>query len=1688
MAYLLIIPICLYIVLATIVLQRLPRGLSNIVLAIYLFSAAVNTGALLIMGTTDQRTVAEMAAVSVVLMSTWSYLGFLPLALVCLHFEAWVRQYWRRLLAADLAIVLAADAAVIGSMIASDRPLVHPLEIGYAMGWIFDSMTASWQLNAALMLGSQVPSMLAAGFALAYGRLTLWRGAVPFVLASLLGMLIPPLALITGPQLSALIAGLAHGLPVLLLTRFVFRASSRVPPAALIESVLGGESQGVIVIDAQRRVLWKNAYMARWLVARESGAVASPHLFELLRGSPLERPIRRMIVRGEQTGECEFTEAGEQVVVQIDRRALERVPGAQVLTFRDVTASRIRQDLDERRQELLALSAVSAEIASSLDVDKVIARALQQLPLIARLDRAVVYLVDSQDPDHLYLAGDLALIDALPAPPATLPVMGSKAGEVVRTHQIGHMTSAERPSERLTMLIAHGLMSGVTIPLIVREKVIGALQIVRREPRPYDAIEVALLESVGRQLAVAIDNARLHSEERRQRHVAEALREVASILTSSPLDDALQALLDKLGEVLQHDRSAILLLAEPGQLTVRASVGFESAPNHIPERENIRIEIAQHPHVLQVFTLRAPQLIRDVTQDPDWAPNSYVYGSWIGVPLIIHDQVLGILSIVHKQPNHFTESDMRLATAFAAQAVIAVENAQLFEAEQRRRRQAELLQQVSYDLVINPDLDSALLSALASLDNVLHFDRAHVGLITEDGRSWLPRASYPSSLKIPADQPVFLEDYPLIQRVIERQRAILVADTRQNKWWKPGTFATNEVRCWIGAPLIVRDRLIGVLNIDSFEPHRFTAEQLQIVPLFANQMAAAIENFRLLEEASRQNRALRALNTVLSASNEALPQQNQLVVALDRILETLHLSGGAIHESDPATGTMRLRAASGLPPGVTEHLSRLPLAASLPSVVLPEGEPVAFFSVPLVSHGTEIGLLSICQDDQTAFPAELQQLLANIGQQLGVVMDNAILFEDTLRREVLSTDLGRLSLAISAQLDRETVLDLICRESLAVFNAHGAYIWLLQDQHLVGAGAYGPGADWVRQSRYALDEAGLLPARAIRERRALYVNRAIDSAQVPADLLEHTQARAVIAVPLMKADTSIGTLMLTNTRHADAFADWLIEQIGLFGVQAALAIQNAGLFEELRHRLDHLRLVNEVGRYATAILSPRSLMEGVARKLADTLSYDIVSLIQLEDDNLFIHAVFVRGQNVAIDDVPELRASLQDISQQAIWQAEPVLTNRLSRLTDAGEPVESCSLAVPLIVANEAIGVLFVERQGYHSITTTDLDVLEPLAAQLAISVSNARLFEKVRQQTVELEARVIERTAEIRQQQERTEAILGSVADAVIVFDLHGQVVMTNPVAKDLFARHDLEMNLGARIGSLVARTLDAGAETSDLTEIITLQNVSLQAKAARVVEGDQVLGSVVVLRDISRLQELDRMKDRFVSTVSHELRTPLANLKLYLSLLQHGRPERRDGYMAVMDREVARLERLITDLLDLSRLQGELRAERPQVRESINIEALINTVIHDNSAWAESKQCELRHERLNASLPRITGDPDQVVRALTNLVSNAINYTPEGGQVVVRSQAGRSEQTDQEWVIIEVVDNGIGIPAAELPMIFERFYRGTNVSPNIPGTGLGLAIIKEIVELHGGSIEADSEEGRGSTFRLKLPASTPA
>lgn len=234
-------------------------------------------------------------------------------------------------------------------------------------------------------------------------------------------------------------------------------------------------------------------------------------------------------------------------------------------------------------------------------------------------------------------------------------------------------------------------------------------------------------------------------------------------------------------------------------------------------------------------------------------------------------------------------------------------------------------------------------------------------------------------------------------------------------------------------------------------------------------------------------------------------------------------------------------------------------------------------------------------------------------------------------------------------------------------------------------------------------------------------------------------------------------------------------------------------------------------------------------------------------------------------------------------------------------------------------------------------------------------------------------------------------------------------------------------------------------------------------------------------KLKELDRMKSQFVSDVSHELRTPITTIKLYASLLRTGPPDKREKFLAALEQEANRQVTLIEEILEISRIESG----RLDLRYAVhNLNDLAQASVAGREMLAIERGVHL-HYHPHEPGPVVTVDGVRMMEVIDNLVENALRYTPSGGDVQVTTSTANNE--GRTWAILRVADTGMGIPADELPHVFERFYRGHKLREmQLPGSGLGLAIVKDIVDLHQGRVTIESTVGQGSVFTVWLPLMT--
>ena len=370
-----------------------------------------------------------------------------------------------------------------------------------------------------------------------------------------------------------------------------------------------------------------------------------------------------------------------------------------------------------------------------------------------------------------------------------------------------------------------------------------------------------------------------------------------------------------------------------------------------------------------------------------------------------------------------------------------------------------------------------------------------------------------------------------------------------------------------------------------------------------------------------------------------------------------------------------------------------------------------------------------------------------------------------------------------------------------------------------------------------------------------------------------------------------------------------------------------------------------------------------------------------------------------------------------------------------------------------------------------------------------SRKYETVIQEKTKNEEIAWNKYQRVAEDKKETDAIIHSIAEGLVVVDSKGKVIMMNPAAEKMLGVSKKDkvgrpLDEGMKDEQLVSMIKDKGENQGKEIELMSSQDETkkvLRASTAVIESEDgKTVGMVSVLSDITKQKELDQMKSTFVANVSHETTHAAGgNGKIRIpDFKQRCRPltETQEQFLIIAERNLKRLSLLINDLLNLSKLEaGKMEIKR----KSFALDKVISDSVDGVNTWAKTRGVEIIRNA-PASLPEVDIDPDRIIQVLTNLIGNAIKFTPSGGKVTVSAQT----QDNGKWLEVGVKDTGIGIAKENLPKLFDKFYQiGERVPTDISGTGIGLSIAKEIVGLHGGKIWVESEKGQGAKFCFTLP-----
>jgi two-component system, OmpR family, phosphate regulon sensor histidine kinase PhoR len=495
--------------------------------------------------------------------------------------------------------------------------------------------------------------------------------------------------------------------------------------------------------------------------------------------------------------------------------------------------------------------------------------------------------------------------------------------------------------------------------------------------------------------------------------------------------------------------------------------------------------------------------------------------------------------------------------------------------------------------------------------------------------------------------------------------------------------------------------------------------------------------------------------------------------------------------------------------------------------------------------------------------------------------------------------------------------------------------------------------------------------------------------------------------------------------------------------------------KSLQKKMDGLEAIQRIGRFVTSTLDLEIVLKSVVESAVDLTGAEEGSLLLLDEftGELFMQA----ARNFQEDFVRTFRLPVHDtLPGQVLRTGKPLLIDEKTPQKIKTSYLVHSLIYVPLTVQGRSIGVLGVDnRQSGKPFNELHVSLVSALADYAAIAIENARLYART---NLELK---------------KFEMILTRLDEGVIIVDQEGNIILVNEIIRQVF---NIDGDTGKPIRDVINH--------ADLLELIEASKSGQHHRSEITLEDGKVfstqlthipeIGLAITMQDISRLKELDRIKSEFVNTVSHDLRSPLTAILGYIELIDRAGPvnDTQREFIRRVQFSVNNITSLINDLLDLGRIEAGFDA----LKEIVPVISIIRYSVEGVRSRLEEKKIHLVMEVPN-DLPSVLGNPVRLRQMIGNLLGNSINYTSPGGQISIKcwSEAGQ--------VMLRIRDTGEGIPPADQPYIFDKFYRASNVSSEIPGTGLGLAIVKSIVENHQGRIWVNSAVGQGTSFTVVLP-----
>jgi PAS domain S-box-containing protein len=1056
---------------------------------------------------------------------------------------------------------------------------------------------------------------------------------------------------------------------------------------------------------------------------------------------------------------------------------------------------------------------------------------------------------------------------------------------------------------------------------------------------------------------------------------------------------------------------------------------------------------------------------------------------------------------------------------------LAQDNARLHAELAERLAESEALAAISSTVSSTLDVREALRRICRELVRLLGADTAAAYLQDVPGGRLMPTAAYRvprEYLEALSSTPLPLKEQGFFLSLWQERRPVFSDDVAHDARFTHGLFRRFAHQSGLLLPLIVEDEVIGGFYVVWWTARRiFTERELRSLDHVCEQVGLFLRNARLYEQAERNQHRLVVLNDVSRRLAAVHDPQEVLTVIVNEAasLVAAEAAGLRLLEGDDLIVAARTdRAAEVM------ARARLRVGESLSGLVVASGEPVVvedlaedtrhdpahkrgalergfrgFIGVPLRSHGRAVGTLNVFTKGARHFLPDEVALLSALADQASLAIEKARLLRETEEGRSLLERLSHAAVLMQSSWDRHDRLAAFVRAARDVVGFDRVNVLLLtadgSELELVTSGDG--------------DEPALrLPAtaaagpyhEALTSRRPVTVLSDADLTRVRPLAAAHLdrpylRTRRFVIAPLVAGDRVIGVVSADNKTSRRPISPASVEPFSSLCQNLAMALEESRLYADARAReaemrrregeaktlSDGLALLNQAARALHRTLQVDTMLDGALKELAKAFGAAGALLHLLADDGSLSRSV---GHWVSPGPHPGDPTRLGGLSDHVRRTRSPLLLRDVTKHPELVHPanlevgVRSIA-AYPIVGQNvRVLGVLVVYYSTSQVFGEIETRLLASYADQLATALENAGLYEETQTQRV------------------RLAQIFDSTSDGIVLFSREGEIQAANRQAGELLG-FDPSSVIGVRLSQLAtgrrSTMPDSDRVFDDLGAILQKPDQGgegdLELKrsgrtihwAGRPIKGagGTTIGFTLTLHDVTHERQVSQLKTDFVSFVTHQLRTPLAGIKWMLELAAQSSDIGSEAGSYVDDARTAaeRLIGLVNDLLDISRLEsGKLSVTLAPTA----VGKLTHSSIDDLGGLIRDKSLRLSVAGAEDA-PLVMADPQLLRQVIMNLISNALKYTPSGGDISIRIE--RQDAGMARWMI---TDSGIGIPSSARGRLFEKFYRAENVHMvETEGTGLGLYLVRLIIERLAGEVWCESEEGRGSTFIFTLPIS---